>query len=539
MPWLNSAELQRDKMIGMDALQAYNGLDCCLTFEIWESEFSDMESVKHSEQAKLVYGFERAMQGPSFTMSRRGVLVDKTWRGIVRSGLERELGVCDSRFQRLAEGVWDKPYEDRNKVGKKSEGTLTTFSLNYNSPDQLKQFFYEALQIAPRYTLDKGDMKVTTNREALEWIDENSKYGGIFARYIMKMRDLGKKIGVLKKKLSPDGRMRCSWNVAGTETGRWSSSEDPFGDGDNLQNWTKKMRRCVVADPGYKMFSIDYSQAESFVTGGVAFRDGRDKSYLTACRSGDLHTAVTRQIWTDLPWTGDPLQDRQIAEQPYYFGLSYREVEKKLGHGTNYLGGAPHLAKITRTDKESILNFQTNYFAKFPGIKSYHMRQIARVQMERAVQTTFGRYRTFFGHPQDSGTHRKAVAFEPQSTVGDMLNLAMWLVWYELDEWGPSKGPLQLLLQVHDNIVFQVPDHPEDPDNEAKQRAIVDRVLELLRVELFFGSEVIVVPADVECGWNWSPVKIDKANVDGLASWSRDRGDTRTRQSQPSLSGLD
>ena len=56
--------------------------------------------------------------------------------------------------------------------------------------------------------------------------------------------------------------------------------------------------------------------------------------------------------------------------------------------------------------------------------------------MERCVQTALGRYRTFFGHPQDGATHRKAVAFDPQSTVGDMLNLGLWLVWHELDRSG-------------------------------------------------------------------------------------------------------
>src|SRR5262245_20740338 len=131
--------------------------------------------------------------------------------------------------------------------------------------------------------------------------------------------------------------MRCSYNVAGTETGRWSSSEDPFGDGDNLQNWTKKMRRCVVADEGYKIFSIDYSQAESFVVGGCAVRDGRDKNYLEMCRSGDLHTAVCKEVWPNLGWTGDMGKDREIAEQPFYFALSYRDTEKRFGHGTNYI----------------------------------------------------------------------------------------------------------------------------------------------------------------------------------------------------------
>lgn len=533
MPWIETHKLlnrdQLEHMSDMAKLQVYNGLDCCLTFEVWESLTNDLKTVQQAAQAKLIYDFERGMMAPSFVMSRRGCLVDSRWRDIVRGDLEIELGKHDFKFQKLAEAVWDKPFADKNKTGSKRLGNLQTFSLNYDSPMQLREFFYETLKIPPRYNFDKGEMKVTTNREALEWIDENAKYGGIFARYIIAMRDLGKKIGVLRKQLSPDGRMRCSYNVAGTETGRWSSSEDPFGDGDNLQNWTKKMRRCVVADPGYKLFSIDYSQAESFVVGGLALRDGRDRAYLDACQSGDLHTAVTKDIWPDLGWTGDKDGDRNIAEQPFYFALSYRDTEKRLGHGSNYLGSANHLAKTTRTDKDSVINFQLKYFKKYPGIKAYQNKQIGRVQTDRRIETVLGRHRTFFGHPNDAGTHRKAIAFDPQSTVGDMLNLGLWLVWNELDEWGPNKGPLQLLLQVHDNIVFQIPDNPEDPENASRQARIVERVLELLTIELTFRDETFSIPVEVECGWNWAPKKVDKTNADGLIAWNPE-GEARVRR---------
>lgn len=536
MPWIDTSKIDREdvnRLSDMERLQVYNGLDCGITFECFNSLRADMDGISHREAAELIYGFERAMMAPSFVLSRRGVLVDDRWRNIVRGELEAELGIHDNRFQRLAEAVWDKPFADRNKIGKKSEGTFETFSLNYNSHDQLKEFFYETLKCPIRYSYVKGETKVTVNREALEWFDENAKWGGIFARYIIKMRDLEKKIGVLKKQISPDGRMRCSYNVAGTETGRWSSSEDPFGDGDNLQNWTKKMRRCVVADPGYKLFSFDYAQAESFVTGGLALRDGGDRAYLEACESGDLHTAVTKEVWTEINWSGDPVLDKEKAEEIYYFALTRRDISKRLGHGSNYLGSAAHLAKITRTDKDSVINFQWKYFKKFMGIKRYHNKQIARVQMDRHVETALGRFRTFFGHPQDAATHRKAIAFDPQSTVGDMLNLGLWQVWYELDEWGPSKGPIQLLLQVHDNIVFQMPDNPDDPLNHQRQATTVKRVQELLSIPLNFASEAIVVPVDVESGWNWAPKKADKTNVDGLIPWSAAVPDDRRRKFHP------
>jgi DNA polymerase-1 len=514
----------------MTALQIYNGLDCCVTFEIWESLHADLAVVDHSSNAQLVYGFERAMQAPSFVMSRRGVLVDRMWREVVRGELEGDLRRHDSRFQRLAEAVWGIPTNGKkplNVYNGEHPQRGVPFSLNYNSPQQLREFFYGALNVDPIYTYDKGNAKITANREALERLQEFRR-AAPFARYIVLMRDLKKKIDVLTKNLSADGRMRCSYNVAGTETGRWSSSQDPFGSGDNLQNWTKRMRRCVVADPGKKLYSIDLSQAESFITGGCAYRDGRDKAYLEACRSGDLHTAVTKEIWPDLGWIGEKEADKEIAERPFYHALSYRDTTKRIGHGTNYYGKPPHLSKTTGLDRDSVTVFQNKYFKRYPGIRMYQNMQANRLQMDFKVTTALGRTRYFFGRPDDDANLRKAIAYEPQSTVGDYLNLGLWRVWHDLEAWGPSHGPVELLLQVHDNIVFQIDD---DPDLEA---AVLPWVLELLRIPVQYRDETVVIPADVECGWNWAPIKVDKKNVDGLIPWTGPGLDKRTRQSTPS-----
>ena len=552
MPWINSAEISRGKDLDeQTALSVYNGLDACVTFEIWESQNADLSTVAHGDSVRLIYGFERAMQAPSFVMSRRGVLVDRMWRGIIRSELANDLQRHDNRFQALADAVWDIPFVGKKPLNIYPKGhpcAGRAFSLNYNSPNQLKEFFYGALQHPEVFTFAKGERRVTTNREALETLEKH-RWAGIFARYIMKMRDLHKKVTVLSKQLSPDGRMRCSYNVAGTETGRWSSSEDPFGDGDNLQNWTKKMRRCVVADEGKKLFSVDLAQAESFITGGCAYRDGKDLAYLEACRSGDLHTSVTKDIWPYLDWAkmGDNIQteeqlreaNKEIAERPFYFALSYRDTSKRLGHGTNYYGQPPHLSKTTKIPHDSVVTFQNKYFNRFKGIRAYHQMQSNRLQMDFFIETALGRVRHFFGRPDDTGSLRKAIAFEPQSTVGDLLNLGLWRVWNHLDAWGPSKGPLELLLQVHDNIVFQLDDDPDDPNNAQRQEEIVQCVLDLLTIPVFYLDQIVQIPADVETGWNWAPVKVDKKNTDGLIPWKRGVPDARRRHSSPSAPRLD
>ena len=127
-----------------------------------------MDSVKHSASAKLVYDFERGMMAPSFVMCRR--------RGAGGFQVaERQCGgnwkltwvIGDDRVPAAGGSGRGTSLILSGRTGKKSEGTLQTFSLNYNSHDQLKEFFYETLKCPVRYQFDKGEMKVTANREAL------------------------------------------------------------------------------------------------------------------------------------------------------------------------------------------------------------------------------------------------------------------------------------------------------------------------------------------------------------------------------------
>ena len=147
------------------------------------------------------------------------------------------------------------------------------------------------------------------------------------------MRDLGKKIAMLKTEIDPDGRMRTSYNIAGTSTGRFSSSFSEFGTGGNLQNVEESLRSIFIADPGYKFAKFDAKSGESFVVGAIEWNLFSDGKYLDACESGDPHTAVARICWPRLGWTGDLKHDKDIAETPYYRHYTYRFMCKKLGHG--------------------------------------------------------------------------------------------------------------------------------------------------------------------------------------------------------------
>ena len=248
--------------------------------------------------------------------------------------------------------------------------------LNARSTKQLQDFFYGTLRIPAIKSYKGKSYSNTVNAEALEKL-QAYLYAQPFAKLIIEIRNIGKKLDVLQTNIDSDNRFRAQFNSAGTNTGRLSSSKNQWGTGSNMQNITDEMRVIVVADEGYKLAYIDLDQAESIAVGALccvksqnAIEPYRDAdSYLLACESGDLHTFVTKKIWPDLEWTGDNNKDRAIAEQLYHRKFSYRDMAKRGGHGTNYGGQAPHMAKQIHVPLTLMEQFQLSYFSEFSCIK--------------------------------------------------------------------------------------------------------------------------------------------------------------------------
>jgi hypothetical protein len=156
------------------------------------------------------------------------------------------------------------------------------------------------------------------NREVLEKLCAYI-YARPFAQLALRFRDLDKKIQALNAQAESDGRMRSSYNVGATETGRWSSSKGAFGGGLNDQTWTKELRELFVADDGYELFQSDLEQAEARAVAYLA----QDEKFIAACESGDLWTFACKLIWPGLDWSGklgyteDLAADKQVAEQKF------------------------------------------------------------------------------------------------------------------------------------------------------------------------------------------------------------------------------
>ena len=470
----------------------YNGLDCCLTLEILSALLQNQ-----TKFSTLIYNFERALQAPALEMMLRGFLIDNIYKHDAISTLSQSAERLQRNLDKLAYAVWDKP-------------------LNPNSPKQMKEFFYESMGLKPVFKFAKGKRTVTTNRQAIEQLS-SYLHARPFCSHVLALRDTLKLISTLRTGVDPDHRIRASYNVAGTETGRWSSSENAFGTGTNLQNITPSLRQLFIADPGMKLAYCDLEQAESRVVGMICYALFNDERYISACEAGDLHTAVTRMVWTKLPWTENQKENRAIADQKFYREFSYRDMAKRAGHGTNYRGQAPTIAKNLNVEQAIVAEFQQAYFTAFPAIKSWHLNVAQQLQTQGQLTTFLGRQRHFFSRLTDDATLREAIAFEPQSIVGDVMNEAIRRL--------HNAPNVQLLAQIHDAVVFQYPEHLELP--------VLTSAYKLLQVPLTIRDKTFTIPIELSSGWNWGKREETKdgriINPDGLKKFKFSSPDTRTR----------
>ncbi len=486
----------------------YNALDVCVTHEIFTELKSSCDNVTLN-----TYEFSKSLMAPILEMSLRGIRVNTTQRHAMLAKYQRQRTRLQKHLNRIVlDGIGiDKP------------------DFNYRSPYQLKGLFYGVLGLKPiKGRNAQGKYTPTVNRDALETLEQYFIARPV-CMLIIKLRELDKKISFLETKIDKDVRMRSNFNIAGTNTGRLSSSISDFGTGTNTQNVDRYLRSVFVADKGMKLCNIDLEQADSRNVGAIIWNlfvnshgEKYAGAYLDACESGDLHTQVCRLAYTELPWTNDLVADKKIADDKTnyaYRQFTYRDMSKRLGHGTNFYGTGRTMAKTLKMPFKPIDQFQASYFKAFPAIgqhgkligkDNWHSAVANAIEDSNQLTTMFGRRRTFYGRPNDPATLRAAIAFEPQSMTADEIDEGIIRLW--------RANIVQLLIQVHDSILFQYPEELEE--------VIIPQALELLsiRFDLAKGRE-FVVPVEAKIGWNWGDG--GKENPSGLINWEGPGIDTR------------
>jgi DNA polymerase-1 len=476
----------------------YNGRDCAITLEVLHN------LPPLDETTELIYQQAMDLHGPVLEMNLRGVLVDKFKIAVMKSRLQADAERIMRQLNRIiTEGIGGQP-------------------INPSSPAQVQALLYNRMGITPIKARNaKGEWTASVGRKQLEKLRQNF-WAEPIVNHILAYRDIIKQLGTLKTGIDRDGRIRTSFAIAGTDTGRFASYESPFGTGTNLQNITPRLREIFIADPGFKFAYIDLEQAESRVVGAIIWnlwcrgllKIPNAPTYLDYCESHDLHTGVARMTFKHLAWTNDAKLDRAIADQNFYREFSYRDATKRLGHGTNYYGKPFQMAQETHIPKNLVEDFQNGYFSAFPEIPAWHGHVRHTLQSTSKLTSLMGRRRTFFGRRYDDDTLRAAIAYDPQGSVADIISKGILAIWR-------SGLRCSIMLQIHDALLVQYPETEEDEILPAIQR--------LMEVEVpLMNGRSLTIPTEAAVGWNWG-YKSD-GNPDGLIKY---KGHDPRKRSKP------
>jgi len=449
----SKAKLSFDQ-VAIDKATAYSAEDADVILRLWRV----LKPRLVAERMTSVYEtLERPLISVLARMERRGISIDRE----VLSRLSGEFAQTAARVEAEIQEIAGEP-------------------INPGSPKQIGDIIFGKMAIP-------GGSKTKTGAwsTSAQILDELAEQGHEFPKKILEWRQVSKLkstyTDALPTYVHPEThRVHTTYALAATTTGRLSSNEP------NLQNIPvrtedgRKIRRAFIASPGHKLVSADYSQIELRLLAEIAdipvlkqaFRDGLD-----------IH-AMTASEMFGVPIKGMPGEVRRRAKA-VNFGIIY---------GISAFG----LANQLGIEREEASAYIKKYFERFPGIRAY-------MDETRDFCRTHGYVKTLFGrkcHYPDikasnasvrSFNERAAINARLQGTAADIIRRAMIRM---EDALAAKKLSAQMLLQVHDELIFEVPD-----DEVAATLPVVQHVMQ----DAPFPAVLLSLPlhVDARAADNW------------------------------------
>jgi DNA polymerase I-like protein with 3'-5' exonuclease and polymerase domains len=494
------------------------------------SRWKSLTSWRNNLPLRNVHDFELALLDPCMAMTRRGIRVDNEKRLSMIDALKASVvpqseslaavvlpmlnpSIPDAHlFQSKwtcpccrngsgkREACWSCAGLEK-KPGKTVAATLTacvqcgglgsrlTWVFNPESDQQKKIVLYDLLKLPKKLNRDK---KLTADEEALKQLVAVDKSGIVLA--LLKLSKAGTMVSILERLApGPDGRIRTFFNVSGTETGRVSHSESWTEVSTNLGNLPKKeaatnelydIRQCLVPDDGEVFVEGDLSNAEARVV--AALCNNRVLLEKLSIEGFDIYR------WTASVILNKPMDDVTKAERTLYkvacLALGYGMGWSTYMRGVNDMADTTGVTVTAAKAKEVV----AAYHKLHPSLEAWWKKVGAQLDERGTLTTSFGRTRRFFGrrNPQDrwlDQTHKEAIAFEPQSTVADLLNRGLLRWWKQFDgRWG------RLLLQVHDSVLLSVP--------IAQVSTTVKLLKRCLEEPITVNGVTLTIPAEISVG---------------------------------------
>lgn len=390
------------------------------------------------------------------SMEKKGIMIDPEY--FTKYGKELE---------RAIDELQEKIYEEAGE------------SFNINSPKQLAEILFFKLNLPP---VKKTKTGLSTDEEVLEKLKED---GAEIAKAILEYRKLAKLkntyVDAIPKLRDENNRVHTTFNQIGTTTGRLSSS-DP-----NLQNIPVKtdegikIRQGFIAEKGSILMGIDYSQIELRVLAQLS----GDENLRAAYQSNmDLHSLTARKIF-ELSENDEVTREQRIIAKTINFSIIY---------GKTAFGLAKELGITQREASEYI----ERYFNQYPRVKEFEKEIVEFTEKNGYTETLFGRRRIIEGINSKnknikSQAERMAVNSVIQGTAAEVLKQVM----IEIYRYIKDKAGISLLLQVHDELIFEI-----SQDRLEEYRENIEKIM---RECVKFDSVPLEINTNI--GVNWAETK--------------------------------
>lgn len=448
----------------------YNALDACCTKEIEEVQQPELRSFGVLD----IFTSAVQLMRPIMDATRHGIRIDMETRERMKVDISKQADNLQTFID--------------NTVG---------YHLNVKSNKQMVELLYDKLKLPMR----KGKSgNPTADKDTLVELGQKSMNPVLQSIILLRQkRDLIERY--LDAPVDPDLRMRCSFDITGTRSGRLSSRASLTGSGTNLQNIPEEMRQMFVADPGKAFVYRDYSQAEARVVAYQSRCHGLIELFEDPSR--DIHAENAARIFGHksavLEKDGGPVTAAQ------------RYLAKRVVHACNYGMAAPRLVEIVNEDAaatgiritlQQARQLIERYFLLYPEIQQNFWREVEHeLHHTRTLDTPFHRRRMFFARWDDK-LLREAYSYVPQSTCGDMGRKA-WINIADRLRDRPALGAL-CLLNVHDSLLVQC--------NEDAIPETVSLMRESMIIPVELNGYTFTIPTDCKVGYNWG--NFDKKNPD-------------------------
>jgi len=389
-------------------------------------------------------------------MERKGIKIDVSYFKNYSSELEKELA-------KIEKAIYEEAGEE----------------FNINSPKQLGDILFVKMN------LPSGKKTKTGYSTDVMVLEDLESYGYNIARLLLDYRKLNKLkttyVDTLPNLVDSNSRIHTSFNQIGTATGRLSSSEP------NLQNIPVKtddgikIREGFVAEEGKILMSIDYSQVELRVLTSMS----KDENLIEAYREEkDLHDLTARRIF-NLSDSDDVTREQRTIAKIINFSIIY---------GKTAFG----LAKELKIPVKDASEYIKKYFEQYPRVTTFEKEVIEFGEEHGYVKTLFGRKRYISGIDSKNKTikaqaERMAVNTVIQGTAAEVLKKVMLKVYETLKD----KDDIALLLQVHDELIFEV----EESSVEKYSEILADIMKNTVKLE------DVNLNININIGKNWAEAK--------------------------------